>query len=120
VNATFTVNSVSAYLRPLRRPGAKPFLALSLSFVGVVFGSVALQNSSKCKGFWLALGLVLLIGLLAVGCGGTKSSTPSSSASTGSTSAPAAGGSAPQTFMVTVTGNSGSIQQSATVTVTVN
>ena len=124
VNATFTVNSVSAALRPMR--SHRPFLALSLSFIGVMFGSVMLTNSrnARQRGFWLALGLVLLIGLLMVGCGGSKGSptsttqSPASSSSTGS--APSAPAPAPQNFMVTVTGASGSIQQSGTVSVTVN
>ena len=125
-NATFTVNAVSATLSPLRRPAVRPLLALSLPFVGILFGSVVLTNPRKARrrGFWLALGLVLLIGLLMVGCGGSKGSptsttqSPASSASTGS--APSAPAPAPQSFMVTVTGTSGSIQQSGTVSVTVN
>ena len=133
-NATFTVNAVSAALSPIRRQGVRPFLTLSLPFLGIMFGSVTLANSRKArqKGLWLALGLVLLIGLLMVGCGGSKGSTtqpattqsPASSSNTGTAStatpAPSAPAPAPQSFMVTVTGTSGSIQQSGTVSVTVN
>jgi hypothetical protein len=134
VNATFTVNSVVARSSPTRRQGVNPLLPLSLSFVGTVIGTMTLQNgkNAKRRGFWLLLAVILLISLVTVACGskGTSSagsttstgSTPSAAPATGTPAAgtPAAGAAAPQTFTVTVTGTSGTLQQSSSVLVTVN
>ena len=132
VNATFTVNSAVARSSPTRRQGVNPLLPLSLSFVGTVIGTMTLRNgkNAKRRGFWLLLAAILLISLVTVACGsGAKSttstgSTPSAAPATGTPAAgtPAAGtpAAAPQTFTVTVTGTSGTLQQSSSVLVTVN
>ncbi|MFB3916824.1 MAG: hypothetical protein ACE14M_08845 [Terriglobales bacterium] len=106
-SVTINVSSTSAAIRSHHDLG--PWFALAAPFVGIVFGSVihggGFRNASR--GFWLILGLVLAISILSVGCGSSSAVRSASSAS---------GGTA---YTVTLTGTSGSLQQSTPVVITI-
>jgi hypothetical protein len=103
-NATLTVNATAltaaVRLRPFERAGTLFATALPLGLMSLV---VTTCFDKKRKKFWALSLLMLLATILPAACGGSSNSPPP-----------------PQRYTVTVTAQSGAIQHSTTVSVTVN
>ena len=102
---TITVPATTAQLVPPRH--VRPFIARFLPLFGIAIGSVVLAGNKKKRAIWVVLGLVLLISLAVVGCGG--GAAPFAPVS------PTA-----QSFTVTVNATSGSTTVSSTIPVTMH
>ena len=107
-NLTITMNSMSAGLAPAQHRDPRALFAFSLPFMGIAIGTVLAGEKRKKSllRFWIVLALLLAVVLFAAGCGSSGNTAGNS------TTQNAAGA---QSYTVTITGTSGTMQQSAAV-----
>lgn len=115
---TVTTTAAGSGLNGTSGPGSGLFYALWLPIAGLVSGGIGFgfKQSRKAKLRTLMLGCVLGAGLVfLVACGGGSSNSSAGSGGSGSSG----GGTPAGTYSIVVTGTSGAMQRSTTVTLKV-